>query len=119
MTFLREFGLDVSLWQIIIAGVGAYVVLLDKHEVLNRWHSGRQSAAVARYHRLTRVYQGMIVAGMAQGAEYERVMSERTRLEDRLGHLLEPEVFYHKLGVLTRCLRFGIRVLKALAGWIK
>lgn len=95
--FLRSQGLDVSMWKVFHAGLGAYVLLLANHRVFNRRHFERHAPDIDRHQRLAKVEQGMVVAGLVGTGMHAAVVSEKAQLRKRLGFLVDADNFYRKL----------------------
>ncbi|MDH4581100.1 hypothetical protein E8F20_04315 [Pseudomonas sp. BN415] len=100
------------MWQIFLAGFGAYLLLLGKHRVFNRRHFKRHAVEIAVYCRLSEVEQNMVAAGLTDTLAYKAVNSERVRLRKRLGFLVDTDDFYRKLQILIRVFSWLHRKLK-------
>lgn len=100
--FLNAQGLGFSMWQVFLAGFGAFLFLLTKHRVFNRRHFERHADDIAWHRRLCEVDQAMIAAGLAGTDAHMTVSSEIAQLRKHLGFLIDADNFYCRLKVLTR-----------------
>ncbi|QBF26778.1 hypothetical protein EXN22_14150 [Pseudomonas tructae] len=114
--YLNGLGLHVTMWMLFLQGLGVYIFLLGKHQTLGGWYRNRHADQIERHRQLTATHQCMIVAGLADTPEFHQVASEREFLRVRLGHFLEPLVFYHKLGKLGRVMKQIHRLLERIGG---
>lgn len=110
--FLNSYGIDVSMAQVLQAGLGAYVMLLARHRWLNRRHFERHADEIDRHQQLSDVERDMTLRGCINTDAYQAVKSERTELKKRLGFLTDADNFYSKLQSLTHVLRWLLSKLK-------
>ncbi|MFJ4153955.1 hypothetical protein ACIPZF_03980 [Pseudomonas sp. NPDC089752] len=95
--FLQSLGIEVTMWQVFHAALGAYILLLMNHGALNRRHFKRHAADIDRHRQLIKVGQGMVVAGLAGTSMNMVVIREEAKLRKRLGFLVEADRFYCSL----------------------
>ncbi|EPO7920308.1 hypothetical protein [Pseudomonas aeruginosa] len=91
--FLASLGLEIRMWQIFLAGFGAYLLLLGKHRVFNRRHFKSHAVEIAVHRQLSEVEQNMVAADLTDARAYKAVNSERVRLRKRLGFLSDTDNF--------------------------
>lgn len=100
--FLNAQGLGFSMWQVFLAGIGAYLFLLGKHRVFNYRYFERHADDIARHRRLCEVDQEMIATGLAGTDAHMAVASEIIQLRKQLGFMVDADNFYRKLKVFIR-----------------
>lgn len=110
--FLNARGLGFSMWQVFLAGFGAYLFLLNKHRMFNHRHFERHADDIAWHRRLCEVDQAMIAAGLAGTDAHMTVSSESAQLRKQLGFLIDADNFYRRLKVLTRVMGWVLGKLK-------
>ncbi|MGX1126557.1 hypothetical protein [Pseudomonas sp. HLS-6 TE3448] len=100
--FLNAHGVEVSMLQFFMAGLGAYLFLLGKHRMLNNRYFERHAVDIAWHRQLCEVDQDMVAAGLADTDAHRAVTNEMAQLRKRLGFLVDADNFYHRLKVLIR-----------------
>lgn len=100
--FLESQGLEISMWQVFLAGFGTYLLLLGRHRVFNRRYFQRHAVEIAVHRRLSEIEQNMVSEGLTDTPAYTATNSERARLRARLGFLVDAENFYRQLKTLIR-----------------
>lgn len=110
--FLNGQGLEISMLQVFLAGLGAYLFLLGKHRVLNRRYFERHAVDIAWHRRLCEVDQEMIAAGQAGTDTHKALMSEIAQLRKELGFLIDADNFYRKLKILIDVMSWLLSKLK-------
>lgn len=110
--FLNSQGVEISMLQVFLAGFGGYLILLDKHRMLNHRYFEYHAVHITWYRRLCKVDQDMVAAGLAGTDAHSAVTIEMALLRKQLGFLVDAENFYRKLKVLTcvmSCVRGNLK----------
>lgn len=109
---LNAHGVGVSMLQVFLAGVGAYLCLLGKHRVLNHRYFVRHAVDIDWYSRLLVVDRDMVAAGLAGTEAHRVVTSEADKLRKQLGFLVDADNFYRRLKVLIQVMTWAQNKLK-------
>lgn len=110
--FLNAQGIGISMLQVFLAGLGAYLFLLGKHRTLNNRFFERHAIDIGWYRRLQQVNQDMVAAGLAGTDAQRAVAMEMAQLRKKLGFLVDADSFYRRLTVLIRVLDWARGKLK-------
>lgn len=110
--FLNAQGVGISMLQVFLAGLGAYLILLGKHRMLNNRFFERHTIDIGWYRRLQQVNQDMVAAGLAGTDAQTVVAMEMAQLRKKLGFLVDADSFYRRLTVLIRVLGWARGKLK-------